>query len=242
MCDNSKYLFFKSTDITNGYITTYDPLEGNYQLISLSLTNNIFNINSTNNKIYINENSVDLISTLTEGYYTISNFLTHLSTQLNASCSGTITITLNENTNKITITNSTYNFYLTFGTNTTNSARILLGFNATDGTNAISQTSNNPIDLNTNKYIFMKIEQSHNRVGVLFPSNDYFNTSLFLDKFNDTNFGEVYYYNKYNNNHQNQTLHFKNPTKRISISFHDIDNNTINLNESVWYFVIKKND
>ena len=216
-----KYLYLNSNTATNNKFALDEPINGVYQLEVFACTNNIYNVNDTNNKIYLNENGSNLTCTLTNGYYLTTEFKNHVSDTLNNTTTGTITITLDENTNKLTITN-TLLFYLTFGSNTSNSANKLMGFDATDGANALTQTSNQPIDLNTYKNIFMDIKQNNckNITGT-----NYFNTSLCINS--NVDFGEKI--KCVNQDYFNQQICFNN-TKQINYTFHDKNHNEINLN------------
>jgi hypothetical protein len=224
-------ILIHSKDLTNNTITFDNAIQGNYQLLSFCFTNNIFNVSNTNNKVYFNENGSDLITTLTNGYYDSSDFVSHLQTKMTASAVGTINCSLDNNTRKLTISNDTHNFYLTFATNTTNSARKLLGFDESDGSNASSQTSNNPIDLNKHKCIFINIEENDNKN---IDSVSFFNTSLMIES--SGSFGETSRYIK--NDYNNQYVKFRN-VKKLTFKIHDEYNNTINLN-SEWILVLGK--
>ena len=224
-------LILDSNKATNNIYNLDKKIEGRWRLLSFVSTNNIYNVNDNNNKIYWNENGGNLTTTLTNGCYNYTDFATHLSTQLNASASGTITISFNENTRKLTISNDTHNFYFTFGTNTSNSARVLLGFNETDGTNSTSQTSTNPIDLNTYKNIFINIKQNNNRnvEGI-----DFFNTSFVIN--GTGTFGDTFRY--INNDNFSQYVKFRN-IKQVEITIHDLNNNSITLN-SEYQLILQK--
>ena len=225
-------LLIDSNDLnTNNQLTFDSKIQGKYELESFAYTNNIYNIDNNNNKVYINENSTDLTATLTNGYYDSNDFKTHLQTQMNAVCSGTISITLDDNTGKLTISNDTHNFYFTFATNTTSSARKLMGFNESNGTNASSQTSDNPIDVNTHKCFFINIEENNDK-NIDAPS--YFNTSLMIQA--SGSFGETSRYIK--NDNFKQYVKFRNE-KKIKFKIHDKNNNTLNLN-SQWLMLLRQ--
>ena len=204
-------------------------IEGIYKLVSFVATNNIYNITDYNNKIYWNENGTDKISTLTNGFYDSSDFTTHLSSVLNTDGSGTISVSLDDNTRKFTITD-TLTFYFTFGSNTSNSARKLLGYDSVDGTTATSQISTNPIDLNTCKNIYINILQDDNKK---LEGINFFTSSLVIN--GDGNTGETLRY--IDSNNFDQYIKLK-KTKQISLSFHDIDNNSISLN-SEYQLILK---
>lgn len=207
-----------------------EAIVGKYKLLSFVFTNNLHNVNDYNNKIYLNENGTNRVVTLTNGYYDTTDFVTHLATQLNLTLAGTVGVSLNNNTNKLTITN-TLNYYFTFGTNTDNSARKLLGFNASDGSSTTSHTSDIAIDLNTCKNVFINIleNDSKNVNGV-----NYFNTSLVINGLG--NFGELVRYIDKDN--FDQYIHIKN-TKSLKITTHDINENNIDLN-SDYTIIFKK--
>ena len=215
-------LYLHSSKASSNVYTLDNRIKRTYKLLSFCCTNNMFNVNDYNNKIYITENSIDLEGTLTNGYYDINDLKDNISTVLNNICSGTITVTLDDNTNKYTISNDTHNFYFSFGTNTSNSARVLLGMNASDGTNATSQTSDVPLDLNTHKNIFIRFEQDDNTdiMGI-----DFFNTSLVIN--GTGSFGEILRY--VDDDNFQQYVRFKD-TKKLKVTIHDNNNNTVTLN------------
>ena len=229
--DKSKLLFLDSEKADSNNIFSLDNMiSGIYKLVSFTYTNNIYNVTDDNNKIYWNENGTNRTTTLGNGYYDSSDFSTHLATQLNNDASGTITVSFDNNTRKLTI-NNTVNFYFTFGTNTTNSARKLLGFNASDGSNSTSQTSLNPVDLNTCKNVFVKIEQDDHR---LVEGIDFFNSSFVLS--GSADFGESFRYIDIDN--FSQYAKFR-QTKKLKLSFHDSNNNSIDLN-SEYQIILRK--
>ena len=225
-------LYLHSSKATNNKFTLDESISGIWKLQSFCFTNNLYNVNDTNNKIYINENGTDYTITLTNGYYDANDLKTHLQTQITSVISGTMTVSTNSNTNKFTFSN-TITFYFTFGTNTTNSARKLIGMNAVDGTTATTQTSNNPIDLNTRKSIFVEICEDNNRdiVGI-----NYFQQSFLIN--GEGGFGDIMRYK--NTDNFNQFVKFRN-TKTLEFSFHDINNNSIDLN-SDYEIILEKVD
>jgi hypothetical protein len=224
-------LYLHSDNARNNIHYLDENINGRYKLLSLVFTNHMYNITDNNNKIYLNENGSNITATLTNGYFDINDLKTNITTALNAVCSGTISLTVDDNTNKYTFTNDTYNFYFKFGTNTTNSARKLLGYSETDGSNSSSQTSSNPIDLNTNKNIFLHI-QENNRMDIC--GENYFSTSLIIN--GTGGFGEIFRY--INDDNFCQYVDIKN-TKMLQIKIHDIDYNSININ-SEYILILEK--
>ena len=225
-----KLIFLHSDKSNNNVFKLDKKIQGYYQLKSFVATNNLYNVTDNNNKIYVNENGNDITITLTNGYYYASDLKTHLQTQMNNAMTGTVTVSLNDNTYKFTITN-TLLFSFEFLSNTTNTARKLIGFNAENKFHALTQTSDVPIDLNPCKNIFITFTQDDNR-GV--EGIDFFNCSLVVNGNKD--FGDVLRYVDVDN--FTQTVKFKN-TKIINVSFHDASNNNIDLN-SEYQIILKK--
>ena len=229
--DSQKLLFLDSEKAQSNNIFVLDKMiSGVYKLVSFTYTNNIYNVTDNNNKIYWNENGINKETMLDNGYYDSSDFTSHVLSKLGTDGSGTINVSLDSNTRKFTITNS-LNFYFTFGSNTKNSARRLLGFNAEDGSNNTSQTSNNVIDINTCKNVFITIEQDDHR---LIEGIEFFNSSLVISGSSD--FGETFRYIDIDN--FGQYIKVK-KTKRLKLLFHDTSNNSINLN-SEYQIILKK--
>ena len=216
-------LYLHSSQAKNNRFKLDQPIKGKYKLIGFTFTNNIFNVNDTNNKIYMRELASDLTATLTNGYYDPTEFVNMVNTELNNVCTGTISVSKDNNTNKLTISNDNFSFYFTFGTNTSNSGRKLLGFNENDGTNSTSQTSDNPIDLNSYKNIFVNISENDDRD---IEGMNYFITSLIIN--GNGTFGDAIRYIPRDN--FEQYIKFSRGVKNIEIKFHDLNNNDINLN------------
>ena len=119
---------FLTGSTNNAKLSLDNPIDGKWKLLSFCFTNNLFNVNDYNNKIYINENGTDFTITLTNGTYDANDLKTEITSKLTSSLTGLITVSL-DNANKFTITD-TKSFQFTFGSNTTSSARKLLGMNA----------------------------------------------------------------------------------------------------------------
>ena len=228
---SSNILFLDSDKIANGRYTLDNRISGVYKLLSFVCTNNIYNVNENNNKIYINENGVELVATLTNGFNDINDLKNNISTCLNAVCDGTITVSVDLTSNKYTVSNDTHDFYFSFGSNTSNSARKLLGFNGSDGTDGSSQTSDNPADLNPDKNVFLTITQDNDRIirGI-----DFFDCSFLLNGLGG--FGELFRYVDVDNFHQQ--VKFKD-TNVLNVSFHNENNESISLN-SDYQLILKK--
>ena len=218
-------LYLDSSKSTNNRFTLDNTINGRWELISFVCTNNLFNVNEYNNKVYFNENGTDRIATLTVGSYYITDLKTELANAMNNVGSANYSVSIDTSTNKYTITNSgSVNFYFTFGSNKTNSARRLLGMNETDGTNGITQSSDIPADLNTHKNIFININENNDRDV---NGQSFFNTSFIINGVGS--FGEIMRYVKTDN--FSQYVKLRN-TKHIEVKIHDIDNNSIDLNSN----------
>ena len=217
---NEKLCLDSETSTNNSYQLD-KPINGTWKLISFNMTNNMFNVNDTNNKIYFSEGANERVCSLNNGFYDINTLKDELTTEMNNVSSGLISITVDDNARKYTFTNTT-NFGFTFETNTSNSGRRLIGKNAVDDIQNSSQTSDKSVDLNKHKQFYIRISQDDN--NDIF-STSYFNTSLVIN--GNGSFGDLYTFTAIDN--YNQYVKFKH-TKRLDIQFHDINNNTLDLN------------
>ena len=215
-------LYLHSTNSTNNVFNLDKKINGTWKLLSFNMTNNLYNVDNTNNKIYIDEGGTDREITLANGFYDINSLKTELTTALNNICTGTFTITINSNTRTYIFT-STANFGFAFGSNTSNTGRKLIGMSETDDTQTTSHSSDIPIDLNRHKNIFIRINEEDNNDVF---SVSYFNTSLAIN--GNGTFGDSYTF--VSDDNYNQYIRFKQNTKKISLNFHDMNNNTIELN------------
>ena len=214
-------LYLHSVNSTNNTFDLDKKICGSWKLLSFNMTNNLYNVDNTNNKIYIDEGGTDRVITLTNGFYDINSLKTELTTEINNICTGTFTITIDTNTRKYTFS-STGNFGFSFGSNIENSARKLIGMNASDDSQTTSHSSDIPIDLNKHKNLFIRIREDENNDVF---SVSYFNTSLAIN--GNGSFGDLYTFTSDDN--YNQLVRFKH-TKKLKLSFHDVDNNIVALN------------
>jgi hypothetical protein len=203
-------------------------LSGKYKLKQVVIDNFIYGINDTNNKIYFEDNSVDKTATITNGTYTATQLATELKTQMDTVGFETYTITFNVNTLKY-LFSATGNFRMRFGSFTTNSARLLLGFNETDTALNTSVSSDNPVNLSPYDVIYFDIASSMN----LKISNN--TQSSFYISVNSA-FGNII---RQNYEDENIELNFSNKTS-IDYKVHDEDGNVIDLNNGDWSIILIK--
>lgn len=223
------YTVLKSDDVLGGRVD--QELEGSYAIHAFYGHNAFYNITANNNKVYVNDNSVSYIVTLDSGNYSSEDLREHLQTKLNAmGGSNSYTVTYSSITAKYTFTGDTNNFYFEFGTNTSNDARKLLGFNATDGTGALTQVSNNVIQLSIHPIIYARIKQD---ICYKVMSKNHFYASFMI--FDKSSFGESL--RMVDVNHP-VIVQLKR-TKAIDITFFDEDHNELDFNGTEWSLVLK---
>jgi hypothetical protein len=127
------------------------------KLMSAIVPNTIYNVNSYNQVIDINDNGAVIAVTLAQGYYTtIHEMATELQTKINAASANTWTVVGSDTTQYLTFT-STANFILLFNTGANAGVRNILwrmlGFSNSSGTipidttNGLSAVSNFPVNL-----------------------------------------------------------------------------------------------
>jgi hypothetical protein len=114
---------------------------GCYQLKSVTLPATNFNLNSSNNVVYFNENDGALKTCVIPiGYYSgFADVANALALSMSAAGTGTYTCSVSSLNNRLTV-NSTVNFKFLFGSNSLNSASIVLGFVNNSASSATSQT------------------------------------------------------------------------------------------------------
>lgn len=144
-------------------VTFQDPIQGEYMVDSILIPNTVYTFDSRNNKIYFYDSAsaANLTATIATGVYTSSNLTSALTTAMNAVSSTTYTITLSSTTNKLTFTpagGST--MYFRWAADNNDSCYRELGFNKTTGTAASSQTSDNPINLNSTLSLLIDISEA----------------------------------------------------------------------------------
>lgn len=165
----SKFLSISSKDKSRGTIEDFvlkldNPIENlkGVRSMQISLPYSWYTVMSgINDKIYFKVGVTTYTATLTEGNYTggsLGTFLTEVQTQINAAYTpdNLYTVALSSLTEKITITHPSASTSMVFGTNTTASARRLLGFDAVDLAAGLTQTGQNVYSLTWDDTIFVK--------------------------------------------------------------------------------------
>ena len=235
---SQKILHFKSSDISKG--TTNNGLLNcdrqidknvNYELIEFVMSNSLYNVNNINNQIYFDETSVLKTATIVNGFYYPTDFGTAIKTAMDLAGANTYTPVFDSITGKFTIT-STGNYGFSNLTNTDNSARILMGFDAIDQVEGVTQTSDNVIDLNPYKTILIKFQDDLNKHV---ESSKINTASLIIST--DAEFLGVIRYKRNKNYSQYIKL---SSGKQISFKFIDKDNNLIPLNGANWEMYLKR--
>lgn len=170
------------------------------ELISAEIPNTEYNINSSNNQIYFDDSGSTVIATIPVGFYTITDLLTAISTEMTATGSQAYTATLDPLTNKITITAAAPWSFLFYGGvelyNTTNRSVYLpnsigpiIGYNINDLTGATSYTGTKPYNLLGTSYILLCIPELEN-----IETFDSHAASAFAKISMDVPRGEIKYY------------------------------------------------
>lgn len=123
-------------------------------LLELDLPNSIYNVDSTNNILPINDGTTNINVVITPGAYSITNLVNQIQTQLNTSSTG-FSVSYSSNTMQVTISRSS-NFYLRFGSVSGNIS-YLIGFSNSNTTSNTSFTGTNVIILNSPMSIYLRL-------------------------------------------------------------------------------------
>lgn len=226
----SEYFIITDTS-NNGSVALQTGLNGDYIIEEFIINNTLYNVNSFNNKIYFDETATLKTATLTLGYYTPSELVTEIKTQMDSAGANTYTVTYNSNQNTFSFS-STGNFKFVFGTNQTNSAYRLLGKNAIDDVaEALTNVSDNVIDLTPNKIIYVNLPEGNIKLIDSTNTNYTFYVSTV-----DT-FGSVI---RKDFREENDIILTYNNKKNITYSIRDNKNNLLETNGAEWYLILRK--
>lgn len=217
-----------SSSSSNFKIRLQEPLNGRYRVECISMPNLFYNVNSSNYSVYTSLGDVNL----TPGYYTSSSFVTHLQTQLQT-VDANYTVTLDSNTKKITVAN-TGAFTLDFGTDTTASARILMGFNQADTASGTSVTGDNPINLAPQPIVFIDIPQNNQQIMTSSVSSS-LRGCLMVPLSSAFGSFEILRYSDLP-----QIVDLYQPTNTLDIGLYDDQGNAMSLNNHDWTMLLTK--
>lgn len=136
-----------TTNPSDCVIPCNEVLSGKYALRAIMLPVTYHNVHAGNNTIYWTDTGGARTANLTSGYYSSKTALaTEMATVMTAAGAGTVTYTIDNRTQILTVSN-TVAFSFTFGTNTTNSAASMMGFIGNSLAAALSQTATKLINL-----------------------------------------------------------------------------------------------
>jgi len=151
------------TDTSSNFtLNVFPPVTGNYRLGNLTLLNSLYNINTSNNTIFIYQSGTAYSGTITPGAYNASSLPTAVATALNAitGVSGTFSCTYSTSTFLLTITNSTTAFQMNFNNSNQIGCADVLGFpRQLSSSAATSQTGSNAVNFNPFQSLFINIDQ-----------------------------------------------------------------------------------
>lgn len=226
------FRIIKSSDLTtSSKLALRDDISGNWSLYYFSMTNHLYNVTSENNVVYGDLGGAFSFS-IPPGSYSYVDLTSQLQTQLNVVDPGNFTVTYSLITGKYTVTNSTNNWYWTFGTNTTSSAYKLLGSLATDSTSALAWTSDVTADLISRPVFFIEFREDVDR---RFVDSDHLTASFMISS--DSLFQEAIRVD--NMNSPTQDITFK-LTKNLTVHFLDLSGNALDFSNHDWFLVLKK--
>lgn len=216
----------------NFRLNNYYPIVGQYRVHNIQIPRTNYNVNSTNNLIYfIDADAVNYTATITPGSYTSSTLASAIVSAMEAQSAQTYTVTFSSTTGKYTFVPGSGNISFLFASNTTNSARYILGFNAEDTTPASSVTSTNSIDLSYTPSVSIFINECLDSNYGLFKEqgSEYSIYVPFVQSYGS--------YTDLQTNDIAQKIILRN-TKSLNIKLLDHDNNQIDLNGVDFEFLL----
>jgi hypothetical protein len=139
---------YNTTNAGSFTLQTQRAMQGRYKLCAAYMPVTNYNVSGTNNRIPFFENGAAKVATLTPGYYTSSDLIAQVASQLTAASAGFATYSCVQSALPLRITiSSTAPFSLQFGTDSVNSAATILGYLPVDTGTASSQTAPNMCNL-----------------------------------------------------------------------------------------------
>lgn len=225
-----------SGDINDLVFECKESLEGSYELTFFQMTNNIYNVSTgENDKVYLTH-SVDGVQeiTLDKGSYDAADLAVELKAKLDAISAVVYTVSYALTTGKYTISPDSGTLQFTFGTNTSASARKLLGFLEADTLAAASLVSDVPIDLKLHDMIVVSVLQD-NLSYVTLPSG--VEASLLIP-IENIEFGSRIFHSR--NQNFNQLIRFTNSTSRLSVRLFSIDGDLLDINGADWVMAFRR--
>jgi hypothetical protein len=211
--------------------------EGLYRLKQAVIPNSILIVNSTNNRLYFEENGGSILTaTLATGDYTTTTLATQIGTAMtNISASSgltrTYTATFSTITNLFTVTVGTSSFKFLMATYTSNSSSIITGFNTDDVSFASSQVGDAVVNLTNNVYSFNLNIQAQSVINYLV---DNAGVSYSFSIPVSTSFGNVCIYEPM----VDYFIKFDSPTRLLKVQVRD-DNNVLCQLNSDYYFILE---
>ena len=209
-------------------------LDGEHAVKNIQIANSCYSVRAgVNDKIYFYENSTAKSATITAGQYTSSTIASAIKTVMDTASGGhnTYTVTFASSTQKITFSASNA-FYFQFASNTSASARRIMGFDAEDTASGSSVTSTNAIDLTGTHAVYIAIpEAEHN----LRKSGGPLRSSLYVPLNVDVNS----FQNLAQSGDFQQILTFDRETA-LSVKLYDDDGNDLSLNGVEWSMLLQK--
>ena len=224
------FYIIKSDNTSNNIINLKKTLKGEFFLRSFNFLNEIHNVRSNNNILPYKEpaGSLQLIE-LTTQFVSGNDLASDIQTKIDAVSAGSPVVSYSSATGKFTITNTTA-FSLKFGDNTSNTCHELIGFNATNTSDATSHIADNVANLTPYQHILINIKED---VVTAVEDQEYGDNSFIITS--QSNFCDMAEYTPKTTDIGQQWIRF-NGTKRITIRFYDDNNNELNLNH--WSLVL----
>lgn len=201
----------------------------NAEVVSFQMPMTQYNINATNNNVYFNDGS-NRNFTITIGNYSVYDFIDELETKFN-SVSANYTVTYSDISMKIAIT-GLVPFQLLFGTNTIATSAYIMGFNNVNQSLALSQSSDNCINLSLPLYICCNISEFNTNIKA---TNDTSSTFVFPNK---VNCGDILSYSEMTDFKQCTTIS-EGSIQSLRIRFTIPGNYPLNANNADWMMVLR---
>lgn len=239
MSNYIRNLLIDSRDKTNTTGETYCfnlpfGLDGvkSIELMTCNFPMTSYNVNSSNNYLYLNDGSSKIIQ-LTKGNYDIYDFVPMLEQALNDSSAINFTVTYSLVSMMLTVTGDS-NFSFEFS-NTTNSIAYLMGFNNVNTTPALTQVAPKCLNLSSPMYFNIIISE----LGMSTKSTNSRDNGSFT-VFNSVNMSEIANYNN-NGNYCQRIKVLNDNIQTFTMRITDYNNRDVCFNGADFSMLIRLN-
>ena len=142
-------------------------VQGRYDLKSIIIPITFYNVSASNNAIYFNDTTGNHRAVIPEGFYTAATYITAIGAAMTSAGSGSTYTAFRDTVSLcLKVVSSNNAFCFTFGSNTLNSAAIMMGYAQADTLAAYLLTASNIVNISQTRSFNISINNYSNINGL----------------------------------------------------------------------------